>query len=312
MNIYTENSTIIKNKKSVVTIGTFDGVHKGHLDILDHVIQKAEEIDGRSFVITFKPHPRTIIAKKDNIFLLTTYEEKIELLKNRGIENLLIINFTKEFSNLTAKEFVDNIICNKIGAAHLVIGYDHKFGKDRVGDQSRLTELGIERNFTVSTVAPVEFNGEIISSTKIRMALFDGNIQKANNFLGRNYSIEGKVVEGTKRGRIIGFPTANIEVENKLKLVPKNGVYAVKVFFDSMVYFGIMNIGVRPTFEDLKRRFIEVYILNFSGNIYDKKIKVEFLKRIRDEKKFSSKEELIKQIKDDKKNVEEYKLINSG
>lgn len=306
MNIYTENSTIIKNKKSVVTIGTFDGVHKGHLDILDHVIQKAEEINGRGFVITFKPHPRTIVAKKDDIFLLTTYEEKIELLKKRGIENLLIINFTKEFSNLTAKEFVDNIICDKIGAVHLVIGYDHKFGKDRVGNQSRLTELGMKRNFTVSTVAPVEFNGEIISSTKIRKALFDGNIQKANSFLGRNYSIEGKVVEGTKRGRIIGFPTANIEVENKLKLVPKNGVYAVKVSFNSMVYFGIMNIGVRPTFEDSKRRFIEVYILDFNGNIYGKKIKVEFLKRIRDEKNFSSKEKLIEQIKNDKKNVEEY------
>lgn len=306
MNIYTENSTIIKNKNSVVTIGTFDGVHKGHLDILDHVIQKAEEINGRSFVITFKPHPRTIVAKKDDIFLLTTYEEKIELLKNKGIENLLVINFTKEFSNLTAKEFVDNIICNKIGAVHLVIGYDHKFGKDRVGNGSRLTELGMERNFTVSTVAPVEFNGEIISSTKIRKALLDGNIQEANNFLGRNYAIEGKVVEGTKRGRIIGFPTANIEVENKLKLIPKNGVYAVKIFFNSMVYFGIMNIGVRPTFEDSKRLFIEVYILDFSRNIYGKEIKIEFLKRIRDEKRFSSKEKLKEQIKNDKKNVEKY------
>jgi riboflavin kinase/FMN adenylyltransferase len=251
-------------------------------------------------VVTFFPHPRTVVSDY-KIKLLTTLEEKTELLSKIGVENLLVINFSKKFSEQSSQEFIENIICNKIGVKHIIIGHDHRFGKDRNGNDDELIELGKKNNFTVECVEPIMFKNEIISSTKVRDALLNGEVQKVSSYLDRNYCFHGVVVKGVSRGRILGFPTANIEVENENKLIPKNGVYVVKTFIDNEVVYGVMNIGLRPTFADTLDVVIEVHLFEFNKNVYGKTIKVELLKRIRDEKKFNNKEELIYQIGKDKK-----------
>jgi len=256
-------------------------------------------------VITFDPHPRMVVSDF-KIKLLTTLDEKSELLSQLGIENLLVLKFTKEFSEQTSEEFITNIICNKIGVKHIIIGYDHKFGKDRNSNDSELIELGSKNNFTVECVGPVKSGEEIISSTKIKNAIIAGNIKMANKFLGHNYCLQGTVVKGVSRGTILGFPTANIEVENENKLIPKNGVYIVKANIENEVVYGVMNIGMRPTFADTLKVVIEAHLFEFNKDVYGKRIKIEFLKRIRDEKKFNNKEELIYQIGKDKKEAIQY------
>ncbi len=301
MNIYTDNSQIEKNKNTIITIGTFDGVHRGHRNILNLVVEKAKSFNGRSLVITFDPHPRTVVSKTADIGLLTGLDEKIEIFDEIGIENLLVVKFTKEFSQLSYEEFIEDWLIKKVGVKHIVIGYDHKFGKNRGGDEIKLRSSGNKFGFDVSTVSSISIGDETISSTKIRNSLLEGDLEKANNYLGRNYLISGKIVEGANRGKLIGFPTANINPDQKEKIVPKKGVYVVSAILDSTNYFGVMNIGVRPTFDNSQITVIEVHIFDFNRSIYGEKIKVKFLKRIRDEKKFESKEELIEQIKKDKK-----------
>ena len=309
MNLYTQDSNINKTKDTVITIGTFDGVHLGHQKILNHVLHLADEKKSRSFVITFEPHPRLVVSKNYDIKLLTTLDEKVKLFEKIGIDNLMVIKFTKEFSGLSSKEFVRNYICNKIGANHIVVGYDHKFGKNRDGDENKLRELGKLMDFDVTKVDPITAGDTIISSTKIRNLLSEGDIALANKFLGRAYTLSGKVVNGAGRGRSLGFPTANIEVENIHKLIPGNGVYAVSVWSNKEKFAGIMNIGLRPTFNQTPNVIIEVHILNFDKDIYNKDLQIEFLRRLRAEKKFSSKDELIRQINIDKKNA--LKIVNS-
>lgn len=313
MNIFDENSNIEKSKNTVVTIGTFDGVHRGHRKILDELIRISKEENSRNFVITFEPHPRTVVSQNFDIRLLTTLEEKKEIFRLYGIENLMIINFTKEFSKLTSEEFIRKFICNKIGARHVVIGYDHKFGRNRDGNESTLRNLGEKLGFDVTQVPPITENGVIISSTLIRNLLMDGKIEEANNYLGRNYSLSGKVVHGAGRGISLGFPTANLQPDSKQKLIPANGVYAVSVKLENKVYFGVMNIGFRPTFNQTPHAITEVHILDFNKNIYNENIEVQFVKRLRDEKKFGSKEQLVQQIENDIKRTKEIfkeKVIN--
>ena len=313
MNIFDENSNIEKSKNTVVTIGTFDGVHRGHRKILDELIRISKEENSRNFVITFEPHPRTVVSQNFDIRLLTTLEEKKEIFRLYGIENLMIINFTKEFSKLTSEEFIRKFICNKIGARHVVIGYDHKFGRNRDGNESTLRNLGEKLGFDVTQVPPITENGVIISSTLIRNLLMDGKIEEANNYLGRNYSLSGKVVHGAGRGISLGFPTANLQPDSKQKLIPANGVYAVSVKLENKVYFGVMNIGFRPTFNQTPHAITEVHILDFNKNIYNENIEVKFVKRLRDEKKFGSKEQLVQQIENDIKRTKEIfkeKVIN--
>ncbi len=300
MKIYTDNTQIVKDSNTVVTIGTFDGVHLGHRKILSETAKKAAEYGGRNFLITFHPHPRAVVSENYKMKLLTTTEEKVKLLERYGIENVYVINFTKEFAKLSSEDFVREIICNKIGAKHLVIGYDHKFGKDRKGDEHLLQELGEKFDFDVSAIPPVEMDGEIISSTLIRRNLLAGKVQKANKMLGREYSIEGKVVKGSMRGRTLGFPTANIEVDSEEKLIPSNGVYVVKVKVREEIKFGLLNIGFRPTFGNGEELFIEVHIFDFDEEIYNFKLRIEFLEYLRPEIKFKGKEELIRQINKDK------------
>jgi len=227
-------------------------------------------------------------------------------LESIGISNLLILNFTIEFSKQSSEEFIKNVVCNKIGTRHIIIGHDHKFGKDRGGDEDQLKKLGLGYDFTVEIVEPVSNKGNIISSTLIRKSLLNGQVELASDLLGRNYCFRGKVVRGVARGTILGFPTANIEVENARKLIPQNGVYIVECKIKDNIVFGVMNVGIRPTFADTKRVIIEVHLIEFKREIYGEEIKVSLLKRLRDEKKFDSKEELIYQIERDKRKAVQY------
>ncbi|MFA6980405.1 MAG: bifunctional riboflavin kinase/FAD synthetase [Ignavibacteriaceae bacterium] len=300
MRVYNDLIFIEKNDNTIITIGTFDGVHLGHQEIFNVLINKSKNNGCRSFVITFEPHPRMVIQPNSDLKLLTTFDEKVEILRKMGIDNLLVIPFTKEFSQLTSEEFFRKYIINGIGIKKMVIGYDHHFGKGRDGDEQKIRSLGALNNFEVQKTEAVTINETVVSSSKIRHALSEGEVKTAAQMLGRNYSFSGLVVVGDKRGRELGFPTANIQLENENKLIPKNGVYAVKVFLEERIFNGVMNIGLRPTFKDTKIVLSEVHILNFDEEIYGKKIRIEFIERIRDEKKFGSKEELIKQIEIDK------------
>jgi len=300
MRVYNDLISIEKNVNTIITIGTFDGVHLGHQEIFNVLINKSKNNGCRSFVITFEPHPRMVIQPNSDLKLLTTFDEKVEILRKMGIDNLLVISFTKEFSQLTSEEFFRKFILDGVGIKKMVIGYDHHFGKGRDGDEQKIRELGALNNFEVQKTEAVTINEIVVSSSKIRNALSEGEVKTAAQMLGRNYSFSGLVVVGDKRGRELGFPTANIQLENENKLIPKNGVYAVKVFLEERIFNGVMNIGLRPTFKDTKIVLSEVHILNFNEDIYGKRISVEFIERIRDEQKFSSKEELIKQIEIDK------------
>lgn len=296
MKVYKDSSEFKKQNRTVVTVGSFDGLHIGHQKILKKLIEISKNINGTNVLLTFEPHPRSVIAKDYDLKILTTLEEKKMFLENFGIENLIVQNFTLEFSQMTSEEFIQKILVNDLGISHVVIGHDHKFGKDRLGDEDKLKEYGKKYNFNVTSVEAEMIDGQIVSSTKIRKALNDGDIEKVNLFLGRNYKINGKIVEGTKRGRQLGFPTANIELNDERKAVPKNGVYVVSCVLNQKKYYGVMNIGVRPTFENENKIILEVNLFDFSEQVYGENIEVSFINRIRDEKKFESKEDLINQI----------------
>ncbi len=297
--VFDKDNNKEKAENSVVTIGTFDGVHLGHKTIIKKLKQKAKKLNCKSVVVTFLPHPRNVINNESKVFLLTTLEEKKDLINELGIDKLFVINFTKEFAQKSYQEFIEKIIFKNNNAKHVIIGYDHKFGKNREGNKTSLLQLAKKNNVGITIVEPQKINNIIISSTKIRNALLQGNTELANSMLGRNYKICGSVIKGSKRGRTLGFPTANIQVDEKNKLLPKNGVYLVKVLLQNQKHFGVLNIGVRPTFNNRTKPIAEVYILEFNNNIYGEKICVEFIKRLRDEKKFQTKEKLIEQIKND-------------
>lgn len=303
MQIFTDKDNNLNLENSIVTIGTFDGLHAGHQKIISLLKIKGEELGLNSVVITFYPHPRTVVAKDYNIKLLTPIEEKKKLFENFGINSLLIVDFTQEFSTKTYKDFFEEILIKTVNAKHLVIGYDHKFGKDRNGNIEKLTEYTKEYNIGLTIVDAEEVNSATVSSTKIRNALLSGDVETTTNMLGRYYFLEGVVVEGAKRGRTLGFPTANLGLKEDNKLVPCNGVYFVKVKFDKSTHYGVANIGLRPTFNHVKEPITEVFILDFNKDVYGEKITVEFVKRMRDEKKFSSKEELENRIKLDVENA---------
>jgi riboflavin kinase/FMN adenylyltransferase len=287
------------NKKSVVTIGTFDGVHIGHKKILEKIIFNAKELNCESVVLTFFPHPRMVLQNNSVVQLLNTVDEKTILLEKTGIDNLIIHPFNQEFSRLTAEEFVKEILVNQLNIRKIIIGYDHRFGRNRTANINDLIVFGKEYGFEVEQISAQEINDNAVSSTKIRNAILEGNITLANNYLGYNYFFSGVVVKGKQVGRTIGFPTANIKINEDYKLIPKNGVYIVKSNYDKKTIFGLMNIGTRPTVEG-KNQTIEVFFLDFDKAIYDESLTIEIIEFIRNEQKFDSLNDLKNQIKEDK------------
>jgi len=299
MQIYYDLSKVIYDKNTVITLGTFDGIHVGHKKIIEQVLAKSSFYGGRSLLITFDPHPRSIVSKDFKIDILTTLPEKLELLEAIGIENVLVIKFTKEFSQLGAAEFFKKYIIEGTGIREIVVGHDHHFGKGRDGDESKLRELGKLNDFAVSSVGAVTIDSVTVSSTRIRKAISAGDVSLAKTYLGRNYSFSGNVVKGDMRGRELGFPTANIEPDNSGKLIPAIGIYAVEFFIENEKYNGVMSIGKRPTFYNNGNLTTEVFILDFNKDIYGKNVRINVIERIRGEEKFSSVDELVTQMNKD-------------
>jgi len=295
-------------KNPVVTIGVFDGVHQGHQKVLKRLNQIAEQSDGESVVFTFWPHPRIVLSKDmHSMRLLSTIDEKKYLLSNAGIGHLIINPFTKEFSELTACQFIEEYLVKKIGVKHLLIGYNHRFGKDRKYGFDFLNDCAQKYGFSIEKLEAQLVDNEKVSSTIIRDFLNQGKIDRANKYLGYTYFISGNVVEGNQIGRKIGFPTANVQVPELYKQIPMDGVYAVRVKLNGDNYFGMLNIGTRPTIQDdIKSKNIEVHILDFDQKIYHQTITVFFEKRIRDEFKFNSLDELMLQLQKDKREVKEF------
>ncbi len=300
MNVYYGIQDFKKLENAVVTSGTFDGVHLGHQKILNRLNEVAKLLHGESVVITFYPHPRSVISPDNQIVkLLSTLDEKIELLEKSGVNHLLIIPFTREFSELSSEEFIQKILIQAIGTKTLVIGYDHRFGKNREGGFDYLKLNKEKYGFEIEEISRQDIENVGVSSSKIRRALLSGDVPSADHFLGRNYSLSGVIVKGKQLGRTIGFPTANIQVREIAKLIPSDGVYAVKVYYKNESFGGMLNIGNRPTVDGTFQT-VEVNIFEFDQEIYGENLTVEFLQKIRNEQKFNGLEELKAQIAKDK------------
>ena len=307
MNIYKSFEEIDYNSNSIITIGTFDGVHKGHRFIIAELKRLAKMYDLRPVVITFDPHPQIVLNKRPGnpVRLITSLEEKIILLGSCSVSNLIVVNFTKEFSQLSPQSFIEDILLKKVGMKSLLIGHDHMIGRDRSGNGHVLTELGLKNNFTVEKVKQYNLNSVSISSTKIRTALGKSNMELVNSMLGYPYIVIGTVIHGDARGASLGFPTANISVNNPNKIIPPDGVYLVTVEVDNKKYWGMANLGTRPTFKREFNKVLEVNIFNFNTDIYKEAVIVSFHEFLRHEKKFGNSEELLAQIRNDKKNCME-------
>jgi riboflavin kinase/FMN adenylyltransferase len=299
LNIFHSINEFHSDKKTIVTIGTFDGVHLGHAAILKKLTQNTQNETFESTVLTFFPHPRMVLQGKSDLKLLNTIDEKIELLEKIGIDNLIIHPFDEKFAELNAEAFVTTILVDQFRVQKIIIGYDHRFGKNRTANIDDLITFGTQYGFEVEQISAQEIDEISISSTKIRTALEEGEIQLANEYLGYHYFLSGTVVKGKQLGRTIGFPTANIELEEDYKLVPQNGVYVVRVKIDGKTIYGMMNIGFNPTVQG-KQKTIEVHLFDFDTDIYNRKIQVSILQHIRSEKKFESVELLKEQLKKDK------------
>ncbi|HRK55846.1 MAG TPA: bifunctional riboflavin kinase/FAD synthetase [Cyclobacteriaceae bacterium] len=300
MKIYHSIEDFPKLNNAVVTSGTYDGVHIGHQKILERLKEIAEKYNGETVVITFWPHPRLVLYPEENTLqVLNTFEEKAELLREQGIQHLLRIPFTKEFSQISSQEFIDNILVNQIGTKKLVIGYDHRFGKNREGSFEQLKLNGPQYGFDVEEISRQDVDNVGVSSTKIRKALTEGDIETANHFLGRPYAISGRVVKGEKLGRVLGFPTANVDVDSHFKLIPAEGIYTVTVSHENKKYGGMLYIGHRPTVGG-KQRSIEVNIFDFNQDIYGENITINLMAAIRKDAHFDDLEALKKQLIADK------------
>lgn len=290
-------------RNPVVTLGTFDGVHRGHTQVISCLRKRAESINGESVLITFYPHPRQVLSDKSmSPALLTTLNEKLYLLDRSGIDHTVIIEFDSEFSNKEACVFIEEVLAGKIGSRHLIMGFNHRFGRRGEGDFSAIQECAARNGIEIETVEALKGESDAISSSSIRDALLAGRLEEANEMLGYSYFIEGKIVEGKKIGRKIGYPTANVSLDDKDKLIPGNGVYAAEIIIDEKRYKGVMSIGVNPTIDrNSSVRTIEVNIFRFRKEIYGREVKVIFRFRLRDEMTFNSLSELASQIEIDKK-----------
>lgn len=298
------------DKNSVVTVGTFDGVHEGHRAIIGEVVERAVRRDGRSVVVTFDPHPRQVLKNhRGSIELLSTLEERQSLCAQLGVDLFFVIQFTYEFSRQSFSDFYKKYLIDGTGVGEVIEGYDHHFGRDREGNLEGLLQLGKEFSFDVHAIRPISIDGEIVSSSRIRELLREGNVRVASRLLGQSYGFRGVVKRGDARGALLGYPTANLDLVCKAKLVPRNGIYIVQVLLGERLLYGMASIGVRPTFEENGSRIIEVHILDFNRDIYGEVLEVRFLHRLRDENKYETPAALIQQMHLDKE--ETLKFISS-
>ena len=299
MKIYTNLSNYTSKTKTFVTIGTFDGVHIGHQKVLSNLINSAKKDNATAVLLTFFPHPRMVLQKDANIKLINTIDERIKLLEKTGLETLVIHEFTKDFAEKTALDFVKNVLVDDLKISKLIIGYDHRFGKNREGNFEQLSAFGKTFGFEVSKIPQQEIDHITISSTKIRKAIELGNIEEANRYLGYDFMLTGEIVKGNNLGEKIGFPTANLEIKESYKLLPKTGSYIVKSELENETVYGMMNIGFNPTVKG-KKQTIEIHFFNFSKDLYGQIIQIDVLKFLRDEQKFDSVEDLKNQLEKDK------------
>lgn len=303
MKLYNDINEFTPVKNAVVTIGTFDGVHLGHRKIISRIRELAEECGGETVILTFFPHPRMIIHPEDeSLKLINTIHEKADLLQELGVDHLIITPFSRDFSNQSAGDYIRDVLVNKIGTKKIVIGYDHRFGKDRLGGLDDLLKWAPEYGYEVIEIPEQDINDVAVSSTRIRKALLEGNIQLANTFLGYPFFISGKVGRGDKIGRQIGYPTANIVIEETYKLIPCDGIYSARAIVNGQAYKGMAYIGARPTINGLTRN-IEVNIFDFQADIYGEDIRMEFYHFVRGDIKFTGLDELIVQLAKDKADV---------
>ena len=299
MKIYNSVEEFSPDFKVVLTLGTFDGVHIGHQSIIHQLNKYAEKIGGESVLLSFYPHPQHVLFPEDQqLKLLNTIDERMKMLANYGLKHFIIQEFTPKFSRIKSVNFVRDVLVNQLNVSQLIIGYDHHFGRNREGTYQELVDLSSLYGYEITKVEPQKYKNVSVSSTKIRKLIVDGKIKVANQYLGHPFSFLGKVVKGKSVGKKIGFPTANLKIENKWKLHPSLGVYAVKLNIKGDNYFGMMNVGVNPTFngESVK---IEVHIFDFNKDIYDSELEVFIIEKIRNEIKFNSQNELISQLKED-------------
>lgn len=308
MKIYTDLSDYTSTNKSFVTIGTFDGVHIGHQKVLSNLVSNAKKSGASSVLLTFFPHPRIVLQKNSDIKLINTIDERIKLLQKTGLEILVIQEFTKDFAEKTALDFVKSVLVDHLKISNLIIGYDHRFGKNREGNFEQLTNFGKTFDFEVTKISQQEINNIAISSTKIRKAIELGEIEVANRYLGYAFMLTGEIVKGKNLGEKIGFPTANLFIKETYKLLPKTGSYIVKSEIENKTVYGMMNIGYNPTVKG-KHQTIEIHFFDFNKDLYGKNIQIDVLKFLRDEQKFDTVEALKNQLKIDKQNSLE--IINS-
>lgn len=293
------------DRNSVVTVGSFDGVHKAHQELIGRVVARARERGGRSVVLTFDPHPKQVLAPhRGEIRLLSTLEERISMCATLDVDVLFVIRFTYEFSRQSFREFYERMIVKGAGVSEVIEGYDHHFGRDREGSIAELLQMGKEFDFTVTAMKPVTVDGETVSSSAIRRHLLAGNVRRAGDLLGRPYEVSGTVSRGDGRGRSLGYPTANIEPASSIKLFPADGVYVTRAIWGDHAAYGMANIGRRPTFTEQGGRALEVHLLGFAGSLYGVPLRIGFLDRLRDERKFDSVTALVRQIEADKAETE--------
>jgi len=305
LKVYQQESLYKNNRPSVVTIGTFDGVHIGHREIVSQLVKTAQESELDSVILTFFPHPRMVLQKESGIKLINTIDERKDLLAKTGLNHLIIHEFTKEFSRLTALEFVRDILVNQLHAKKIIIGYDHRFGRNREATIDDLKEFGEIFDFEVIEIGAQQLNEVSVSSTKVRRAIEEGDCKTAHLYLGYPFMLTGKVVKGKSIGKTLNFPTANLSIKEEYKILPKIGVYVVQATISNKKVYGITNIGTNPTLGGIKQT-IETYFLDYNGDLYDQDLQIEFLIRIRDEFNFDSVEELKKAIQEDERFARAY------
>lgn len=298
MEVHRKAGEFKSKKGTVITIGTFDGVHIGHQKIIERLVRSARENDLESVILTFFPHPRMVLQKDSDIKLINTIDERKKILQSFNIDHLIIQPFTREFSRMTAQQYVRDILVNKLNAKKVIIGYDHRFGRNRTADIKDLREFGEVYHFEVEEISKQDVEEIAVSSTKIRKALLEGDVEKANRFLSYPFSLSGEVVKGRGLGKDFNYPTANIKIAEDYKIIPKNGIYIVKSLIENKDFFGMMSIGTNPTVGGTKKT-IETHFLDLDGDLYGKTLTIELLARIRDEEKFESVAQLKKAMQKD-------------